>query len=241
VEYDGAGFAGFQRQRGRPTIQGEIERAIGEIVGRPVRVAGAGRTDAGVHATGQVASFTTESRLGPDEWPRALNAHLPPTIAVVRASVVPDDFHARYSARSREYRYTIVNRRARPAIGRQYRWHVPQPLDAEAMHAALQSLVGKHDFAAFAGDARRHATVRTILAASCARQGDEVVVDVAADAFLPHMVRNVVGTLVQIGKGCLEASELATILASCDRSRAAATAPPHGLCLVRVNYGDLHL
>lgn len=183
-------------------------------------------------------SFTTESRLGPDEWARALNAHLPPTIAVRRAVAVPDGFHARFSARSREYRYTILNRPTRAAVGRQYRWHVPQPLDVEAMSRAVAVLVGRHDFASFAGDARRENTERTLLSAACRRDGDDVLVEVAADAFLPHMVRNVVGTLVQVGKGCLEASELATILASCDRSRAAATAPPHGLCLVRVNYGD---
>lgn len=204
-------------------------------------MAAAGRTDAGVHATGQVVSFTTESKLSAEQWVRALNAHLPPAVAVCRAVDVPDDFHARYSAASREYRYTILNRPTRPAIGRQYAWWVRQPLDAAAMHAAVQLLVGTHDFAAFAGASDRTSTVRTVLAAAVSHEPPHLWIDIAANAFLLHMVRNVVGTLVEIGKGCLEASELATILASCDRSRAAATAPPHGLCLVRVRYGDAPL
>jgi tRNA pseudouridine38-40 synthase len=194
-----------------------------------------------VHAAGQVVSFTTESRLPPDRWVKALNAHLPPTIAVRRAAEVPDSFHARYSATTREYRYTILNRPTRPAIGRQYAWWIPQMLDAEAMHRAAQVLLGSHDFSAFAGSSPRSSSIRTVLVASVSTHPDHVIIDLAANAFLLHMVRNVVGTLAQIGKGCLEASELATILASCDRSRAAATAPPHGLCLVRVNYGDAPL
>ena len=208
---------------------------IAGIVGAPVKVVAAGRTDAGVHATGQVVSFTTEKVV---PWVRALNAHLPPTIAVVRAVEVPSDFHARYSATSRAYRYTILNRPERSPVGRQYAWHVPRPLDVETMHAAAQTLLGTHDFAAFAGASDRTNTVRTLLSSSVSSAPPHVYVDVEADAFLLHMVRNVVGTLVEIGNGCLEASELATILASCDRSRAAATAPPHGLCFVRVRYGD---
>jgi tRNA pseudouridine38-40 synthase len=154
---------------------------------------------------------------------------------------VLDSFHARYGATSREYRYTILNRLTRPAIARQYAWWVPQSLNDEAMNQAIQTLVGTHDFSAFAGASDRTNTVRTLHTAAATRDGDSVYVDLAANAFLLHMVRNVVGTVVQIGKGCLEASELATILASCDRSRAAATAPPHGLCLVRVRYGDAPL
>lgn len=180
-------------------------------------------------------SFTTEKAI---PWFRALNAHLPPSIAVVRAVEVGDDFHARYSAVSRAYRYTILNRPARGPVGRQYAWHVPQPLNAAGMHAAVQQLVGTHDFAAFAGASDRTNTVRTLISASVALRSDLVEIGLEANAFLPHMVRNVVGTLVEVGKGCLEAPELATILASCDRSRAAATAPPHGLCFVRVRYGD---
>jgi tRNA pseudouridine38-40 synthase len=203
-------------------------------------VVGAGRTDAGVHATGQVASFTTESRLGPDEWVGALNAHLPTTIAVRAAWPAPDGFHARFSATSRSYRYAVVNRRPRPAVGRQYRWHVPQPLDEESMRAALGHLRGRHDFASFAGathDRRVRGTVRTVLAAECVRCGDEIHVDVTADAFLPHMVRNLVGTLVLVGRGTLAPTDIPAILAARDRAAAGPTAPAHGLCLVQVNYG----
>lgn len=245
LEYDGSGFAGFQVQRGRPTVQGELEGAIGRIAGVPIRIAGAGRTDAGVHATGQVASFTTESRLMAEEWQRALNAHLPPTIVALRVHEVRSGFHARFDATSREYRYTIVNRPVRSALERDRAWHVATPLDADAMDRAVAGLVGRHDFAAFAGatsDRKPGATtVRTMLQAGCSRRDDHVVVDVAANAFLPHMVRNLVGTLVIVGRGSLDGEGLRSILSTRDRGRAGATAPAHGLCLVRVQYGDFSL
>jgi tRNA pseudouridine38-40 synthase len=193
-----------------------------------------------VHATGQVVSFTTESSLSPERWVGALNAHLPPTIAVREAWAAPDGFHARFSATSRQYRYTIVNRPARPAIGRQYCWHVPQPLDEGLMDAALVHLRGRRDFASFAGQSPnrggRH-TVRSVLAAACVRRGEEVRFELTADAFLPHMVRNVVGTLARVGRGVLAPDDVDTILAARDRAAAGPTAPAHGLCLIRVNYG----
>jgi tRNA pseudouridine38-40 synthase len=178
-----------------------------------------------------------------EDWTRALNAHLPPSIVVLSVREVPERFHARFSATSREYRYTILNRAVRPALERHRVWHLQAPLDTAAMDRALAGLVGTHDFAAFAGasaDLRAGAsTTRTVLRAACARdEADHVYVDVEANAFLPHMVRNVVGTLVLIGRGSLEPSAIDTILASRDRGRAGATAPPHGLCLVRVHYGD---
>ena len=157
---------------------------------------------------------------------------------MLRVDEKPEGFHARYSARSRSYRFTILNRPARPAVGRQYQWHVRHPLDAAALDAALEPLEGTHDFAAFSGASDRDNTVRTLLSASCTREGDRVYIDLTADAFLPHMVRNVVGTLVLVGRGSLEPGAVATILASRDRRRAGPTAPPDGLCLVRVNYGD---
>ena len=205
-------------------MQGELEAAIERITGTRVRVVGAGRTDAGVHAWAQVASFTTESELTARVWQRALNAHLPPTIAAREVRVAPEGFHARFSALSRSYRYTIVNRPVRSAIGRQYHWHVRPPLDVGRMDQAVRALVGRHDFAAYAGSSgdARGSTVRTVLRAGCSRFGDEIFVDVEADAFLTHMVRNIVGTLVQVGGGAKKAQ----------------TAPPHGLCLVSVNYGD---
>jgi tRNA pseudouridine38-40 synthase len=205
-------------------------------------VAGAGRTDAGVHATGQVASFTTESRLTAEVWTRALNAHLPPTIAALAVRDMPDGFHARFSAASRAYCYTILNRPIRSALARGRVWHVAAPLDAAAMAEALASLVGEHDFGAFAGasaDLRRGAsTVRTVLTASSRRDGELVEIDLRANAFLPHMVRNVVGTLVLVGRGALAPAAVGSILASRDRRQAGPTAPPDGLCLVRVHYGD---
>jgi tRNA pseudouridine38-40 synthase len=176
--------------------------------------------------------------LGPEQWLGALNAHLPRAISVREVWDAPEGFHARFSATSRSYRYSIVNRRARPAVGRQYRWHVPQPLDEGAMAAGVSRLIGKHDFASFAGSSPdTRGTIRTLIQASCARLDDEIVVDVTADAFLPHMVRNVVGTLALVGRGVLPPDALSDILAARDRRKAGPTAPPHGLCLVAVNYG----
>jgi tRNA pseudouridine38-40 synthase len=195
-----------------------------------------------VHATGQVASFTTESRLATEAWTRALNAHLPSTIAALAVREMPEGFHARFSATSREYRYTILNRPPRSPLERGRSWHVAAPLDRTAMAEALAALVGQHDFAAFAGasaDLRAGAsTTRTVLSAACRREGDHLHVDLHANAFLPHMVRNVVGTLVQVGRGSREPEAIRSILVSRDRGRAGPTAPPDGLCLVRVHYGD---
>lgn len=239
VEYDGTSYHGFQLQTGDlPTIQSELERALLRITGAAARVVGAGRTDTGVHATGQVVSFRTESKLNPSVLRRALNAVLPSDIAVLLAADVTPDFHARFSARSREYRYSIVNRVARPALERNFALHVDSRLDVEAMSRAASALVGQHDFAAFAGaDVEAGATVRNVLAAGCQRSaGDKVYVDVAADAFLPHMVRNIVGTLLLVGHGRLDCGRFEEIMASRDRRRAGPTAPARGLCLVRVNY-----
>jgi tRNA pseudouridine38-40 synthase len=212
------------------------------VAGAPVRVAGAGRTDAGVHATGQVASFTTESRLATEKWAGALNAHLPSTIAALAVREMPEGFHARFSAASREYRYTILNRSIRSPLERGRVWHVSAPLDAAAMAEAVTVLIGEHDFAAFAGASAEikagASTVRVVLSAACRREGDHLQVEIGANAFLPHMVRTLVGTLVLVGRGSLEPGAIATILASRDRRRAGRTAPPDGLCLVRVRYGD---
>ncbi|TAK20261.1 MAG: tRNA pseudouridine(38-40) synthase TruA [Chloroflexota bacterium] len=241
LEYDGTEFAGFQSQRSRRTIQGEIEQAIEVIAGERIRVVAAGRTDAGVHASGQVISFTTESCLPAEIWVRALNARLPRSIAVREARDVPSGFHARFGALSRSYRYRIANGTSRGALCRQYRWHVPGRLDENQMAAAIRHLLGHHDFASFAGagqQTRLGRTTRTIIAADCHRSGDEIDIDVEADGFLPHMVRNIVGTIVQVGRGKLMQSDIPEILAARDRARAGATAPPHGLCLVRIQYGE---
>lgn len=176
---------------------------------------------------------------------RALNAHLPLSIVALAVREVPEGFHARYSALSRAYRYTILNRPLRSALTRRTAWHVTTPLDLAAMARGVEALVGTHDFAAFAGasgDRRENAsTTRTLLGATCQRDGELIQLDISANAFLPHMVRNIVGTLVLVGRGALEPEALASILSTRDRSQAGPTAPPHGLCLARVHYGDLEL
>lgn len=238
LEYDGTGFAGFQYQPGGRTVQGELEAALRQVTQEWVRVAGAGRTDAGVHALGQVASFRTATRLDAPALRRALNAVLPPDVAVRRCAEAPEGFHARFSALSREYFYRIINRPVRPAIDRERAHHVALPLDEAAMDVACRLLVGRHDFASFSGAGRREGTVRTVLHAGCRREGDEIYVEVAAGAFLPHMVRNIVGTLIWLGTGKLDLPAFARILAGGRRSLAGPTAPPQGLYLARVNYGN---
>ena len=238
VEYDGSNFCGFQAQAARRTVQGEIEAALRRITQASVRVAGAGRTDSRVHALGQVVSFTSHTRLATADLERALNAVLPADVTVLRCVEVGAGFHARYSARSREYVYVIVNRRQRPALCRHYAYHVPLPLDEVAMDAACRLLVGRHDYASFSGAGRQKGTVRTVLHAACRRDGERVCVEIAADAFLPHMVRNIVGTLVWLGTGKLDLPAFARILSGGKRSLAGPTAPPQGLYLARVNYGN---
>jgi tRNA pseudouridine38-40 synthase len=240
IEYDGTAYQGWQRQGPAPTIQAEIEKAIRTITRMPAVVLhGAGRTDAGVHALGQVASFHAETRLGPEALGKGLNGLLPPDIAVLDCRTAADDFHARYHARSKIYRYRIVNRPVRPAIGRAHAWFIHRPLDLAAMERAAACLVGTRDFKAFenAGSPRKH-TVRTVAAAGWRTHAPgEAVFTIEADGFLRGMVRNIVGTLAAVGLGRIDADEVAGILASRDRRRAGATAPPQGLFLVEVRYG----
>ena len=238
LEYDGTRYHGFQIQAmGVPTVQGELERALRQVTGLATRVAGAGRTDRGVHAAGQVTSFRTRSTLPAGVLQRALNAVLPSDVAVLAAVDVPPEFHARFSARSREYRYTILNRPVRSPLERYFTCHVATPLDVEAMAEAAQELVGEHDFASFAGAGEEEmSTLRRVLVADCHREDAKVFVDMVADAFLPHMVRNIVGTLLRVGMGRLSLAGFREILVARQRSQAGPTAPAHGLCLMRVNY-----
>lgn len=238
VEYDGTCYHGFQLQGAHVgTVQGELERALHQVTGLVTRVAGAGRTDRGVHAAGQVVSFRTRSALGVAVLQRALNAVLPADIAVLAADDVSPDFHARFSARSREYRYTVLNRPARAALERHFTYHVAPPLNVEAMALAALGLVGEHDFASFAGAGEEMAsTVRRVLSVDCHREGVKVYVDITADAFLPHMVRNIVGTLLPVGTGKLAVAGFREIFAARQRRQAGPTAPARGLCLMRVNY-----
>lgn len=236
VEYDGTRYAGFQRQPELLTIQGEIERALAEVTQEQTRVVGAGRTDAGVHARGQVVHFVTGWNRSLKELRRALNALLPPDIAIREISFRAPDFHARFSAKSREYRYTILNQEIRSPMEERYAYHYFRPLNVGAMKKAVGYLVGSHDFASFGQPTQGDSTVRELMHASCIKQGDHIYVDLAANAFLRQMVRTIVGTMLLVGRAKVSASHVNTVLEARDRSAAAAPAPAHGLCLVRVNY-----
>jgi len=240
VEYEGTRFLGWQIQPGGPTVQGELERALGTVLRHPVRVRGAGRTDAGVHACGQVASVPV--RRLPDDLRRLLrsvNALLPDDVAVRSIDVAEDAFDPRRHARSRLYEYRIWRAPAPSPFWRRWSWHVPRPLDVAAMQAGAAALAGERDFAAFCGadpHEPRRTTVRRVLESAWREEGPLLVYRVEATAFLKHMVRNVVGTLVEVGLGERAAGATAALLASCDRTRAGATAPAVGLVLVEVRY-----
>jgi tRNA pseudouridine38-40 synthase len=224
-------------------VQGEIESAIERLTGQSVRIVGAGRTDTGVHAWAQVVSFTTMSRLDCATFVRGLNAHLPDTIAVHDARDVPVTFHARFSAVARSYRYIILNQPTRSPLWRGRAWWVKPPLDAGAMASALACFEGEHDFAAFAGAShgrdRPLTTVRTVDRVEVARTGATITIEIRARSFLPHMVRNIVGTLAAVGRGDVPLGSVPALLAGRDRSRAAPTAPADGLYLIAIDYGDL--
>jgi tRNA pseudouridine38-40 synthase len=239
VQYDGTDFAGFQLQRDQPTIQGALEDALAAVTQSPARVTGAGRTDAGVHARGQVVSFASSWGRGLDELHRAWNARLPAAIAVQALVAAPEGFDARRSARARTYRYTIVNRPRRAPLAERTAWRVAQPLDAGAMHAALQGYLGEHDFIAFGNPPKRaHSAVRNLLAARCWREVDSVLVELTANAFLHGMVRRIVGALAALGGGGLEPGAFAELPGTRDKSRVKWAAPPQGLCLWQVRYAQ---
>jgi tRNA pseudouridine38-40 synthase len=238
VEYDGSDLAGWQRQDNGPSVQQHLEDAIAEMIGERADVTGGSRTDAGVHALGQVACFRTRSEIPLHGFRRGLNSKLPPSIAVVAIEEMPADFHPRFAARGKLYRYQILCRPDRSPILRNFAWHWPTPLDVAAMRAAAPALIGEHDFSAFraAGCQARTAT-RRITDISLAEPGDgRLVFEVRGNAFLRHMVRIVVGTLVEVGDGRIAPDALPDILASRDRERAGRTAPAHGLTLVQVFY-----
>jgi tRNA pseudouridine38-40 synthase len=237
LEYDGSRYAGWQRQPDQPSIQEAIETALFQLTQETVSVTGAGRTDSGVHALGQVASFRIDRQWTPREWLRGLNARLPDDIAVRTAATVSDDFHARYAASGKLYEYRILNRGERPALDRAYVWHVHKPLDLAAMQEAATYLVGSHDFSSFEGTLTDNEDpVCDLRELSLSSQGDIVRTEAYANRFLKHMVRAIVGTLVEVGHGKRTPSALRTVLAAKDRRAAGRTAPPHGLFLVRVDY-----
>ena len=243
IEYDGTGYCGWQRQgsaaSGVPSVQAALEAAARETTGEPVDVVGAGRTDAGVHAWGQVAHFVTSSRILASRFPAALNAHLPADIRVLEARDMPEGFHARFDAVSRTYRYEVLNRPAPSALLRHRVHHVSQPLDVEAMQRALAPCVGRHDFAAYSGaGSEPKTTVCTVRDAAWQRHGDRIVLEITADHFLRHMMRMLVGTLLRVGFGRLSAEAPERFLQDPNNARTGPKAPAHGLYLVRVEYRD---
>jgi tRNA pseudouridine38-40 synthase len=240
VEYDGSGFVGWQRQANGPSIQAAIEAAILGFSGESVTVYGAGRTDAGVHARGQVAHFDLAKRTTARTIANALNAHLRPApIAVVQAAEAAADFDARLSARRRTYLYRIVNRRAALALDYGRAWHVAVALDAEAMHAAAQRLVGRHDFTTFrAALCQARSPVKTLDRLDVVRDGEEVLVHAEARSFLHHQVRNMVGTLKLVGEAKWTDEDVSAALEARDRRSGGPTAPPEGLYLIAVRYAE---
>jgi tRNA pseudouridine38-40 synthase len=237
IEYDGSAFCGWQTQPSRCGIQDHLEAALASIAGEPVDTVCAGRTDAGVHALGQVVHFDTAARRPESAWVRGVNALLPPALAVTWAREIDDEFHARYSARSRSYRYVLLNRAVRPASGHSRVGWFHKPLDVERMLEAARLLVGEHDFSAFrSSECQARSPVRTLHAIAIERRGACVVVDFRANAFLHHMVRNLMGALVYVGKGRHEPQWVAGLLASRDRALGAPTFDPAGLYLTRVEY-----
>jgi tRNA pseudouridine38-40 synthase len=238
LEYDGTPFAGWQWQDDAPTVQRALAEAIEAMCGHKVKVAGAGRTDAGVHALGQVAHVDLAKEWRPDRVRDAVNAHLRPhPVAVLSAEKVPDTFDARFSARKRHYRYRIVNRRADLALERLRAWRVPRRLDADAMHAAAQRLTGKHDFTTFRStECQAKSPVKTLDRLDVVRDGDEILIETSARSFLHNQVRSMVGSLVPVGDGKWNADDLGAALAARDRAACGPVAPPEGLYLVRVDY-----
>jgi tRNA pseudouridine38-40 synthase len=239
VEYDGGPFVGWQRQDTGPSIQAALEDAVFAFTGERVNVQGAGRTDAGVHARGQVAHFDLAAEKPPDEVRGAINFHLKPNpIVVPIVERAAPGFHARFSATWRRYRYRILNRRAPAALDRGQVWHVPVPLDTAAMVEAAAVLVGHHDFNSFRSVACQSKTsIKTLDVLSVQRDGEEIDIEVAARSFLHNQVRILVGTLQMVGRGQWSKRDVEEALAARDRTRAGPTAPPTGLCLMEVRYG----
>jgi tRNA pseudouridine38-40 synthase len=238
IEYDGTPFVGWQIQGAGATVQGVLTAAFAAFCGHAVKIAGAGRTDAGVHALGQVAHVDLAKEWRVDRVRDAVNAHLRPhPVAVLSAEKVADDFDARFSARKRHYLYRIVNRRPDLALDRLRAWRIPRKLDADAMHRAAQRLVGKHDFTTFRStECQAKSPVKTLDRLDVSREGEDVIVRTAARSFLHNQVRSMVGSLALVGDGKWSAQDLSDALDAADRTKCGTVAPPEGLYLVRVDY-----
>ena len=239
VAYDGAGYHGFQRQRaGQPTIQGEIERALTVLSPEPVVITGAGRTDSGVHALGQVISFTLDWQHDTASLQRAANANLAPDIAILQLKRVTPSFHPRFDARSRAYEYRIYNAPVRHPVHRLYSWHVPGRLNLALMTEAAQMLPGRQNFATFGTPPQGNNCVREVLAARWERRGQFLVFHIRANAFLFRMVRSIVGSLKRVGEGAWSVEQFAAVLQAQDRAQSGPAAPPQGLFLTSVEYDE---
>lgn len=239
IEYDGSRYHGWQTQPSAPNVQSIVEAALSSVAAQPVALTCAGRTDAGVHSLGQVAHFDTSAQRVANAWLLGTNRALPADISLRWVQTVPDHFHARFSALSRCYRYWILNRRARSALTAQRAWLVHRPLDEQAMQEAAQLLLGEHDFSAFrAAECQAHSPVRRILEHKVTRNGEWLCVQIRANAFLHHMVRNIVGLLVAVGRGDRPPEHARTLLLSRNRRLGEATAPAHGLYFWQVEYSS---
>jgi len=241
IEYDGGNYVGWQRQKSGTGVQQRIEEALAVVANEAVAAVCAGRTDAGVHATGQVAHFDTHASRSERGWILGINSSLPDDVNVTFAREVADEFHARFSARSRTYHYLILNRLVRSSLARNRAWWIYEALDDSLMSEAATRLLGEHDFSAFrAAGCQAPTAVRTIEQLNVSRSGDWIRLSVTANAFLQHMVRNITGTLVAIGRGDKAPDWAAAVLESRDRNEAGAAAPPHGLTFVSVDYPEAY-
>lgn len=238
VAYDGGDFHGFARQKDLVTVQGTIEEALSNLLRASISTSGAGRTDAGVHALGQVMSFTTGEPVDEDDLRTHLNAICRPSIAVLDVSEAADGFDARFSAIARTYEYAIFTREMVDPFSRHTTWHHPQPLDVEAMRKAAQALIGEHDFTSFGRVEDTKSPVRTVESIEIDEHDELILIRITANSFVQQMVRSIVGTLVKVGEGKIESDAAGDILEARDRAAAGPVAPPHGLFLVAVSYPD---
>ena len=238
IEYDGTPFSGWQIQNDKITVQGEIEKSFSCILNQKIKINGAGRTDAGVHAMGQVANFHAVTSISCNDIRKGVNSIIHGPVVIRKCEIVNSDFHARYNALSKEYHYHILNRSDPCAIGKNYIWHIKQALDLEKMNQCCSVITGSHDFKSFegAGSPRAH-TIRKIFSARMEKQENNIIIfKIKANGFLRFMVRNIVGTLVQAGLSKLSVNDFKSVLKAKNRNMAGPTAPPHGLFMIRVNY-----
>ncbi|MBP7176712.1 MAG: tRNA pseudouridine(38-40) synthase TruA [Thermoclostridium sp.] len=237
IEYDGSGFHGWQVQENAHSVQEELEKAIAAITGESARITGAGRTDTGVHAYGQVAHFDTRSKVPAEKFSAALNSVLPPEVSILASQEVPEDFHARFTAVGKTYEYRILNRATRSPILAKRAWHIREALDLDAMGLAAEKFIGEHNFSAFCSSGHSVLTFnRTLTASQWIRQDDCLVYRVSGNGFLYNMVRIMTGTMVEVGLKKRSADSIEALIQEKDRNKAGITAPPHGLYLLKVHY-----